>query len=327
VVSPVAKADAEAEAGAVRGNGCAGCGSQAAGVGVGRGVGVGIGGRGRRCTDDKFIASSRQHNTRRDLFVEKKPAYSIKSTTNSIFSGNIMFGLLMFVDVLQYIGSTQSELFWRLWQLTLLLHFFASIVLDGVTFFWSDVNQKPVVINIARQATIESLVNIVVIAPFFLRFFSEHMEHQGVSNSPVLSTLLVLSEFSKVVFYIVIFDVWFEMSHRLLHCIPWLYTHIHARHHSYIYTIAVDALAMHPVEFVGVVLAGCMFGPVIIPPSSIVTLYLYYASAVIANCVVHSQLTRINTSADHVWHHKYAKGHMSAIGIIPRIHAFVTRKT
>lgn len=237
-----------------------------------------------------------------------------------------MFWLMSLVDFVQYIGSTSTEMFWILWKIVLLVHFISSAAIDSVTYFVGDINARKKIKEPLLRATTETLINLVLFAPIFLIWFSQFMEYRGVANTESMSIWITLLDIVKVAIYICAFDIWFELSHRLLHNHAWLFACIHSQHHSYTYTIATNALAMHPVEFLFVILSGFMIGPLFFPPSSAITLYVYSAVALFANCVVHSRISDKISFNHHVLHHTYPHTHPSAIGLIPRVVRWVTKR-
>jgi sterol desaturase/sphingolipid hydroxylase (fatty acid hydroxylase superfamily) len=109
-------------------------------------------------------------------------------------------------------------------------------------------------------------------------------------------------EFGCLLGCILVIDVWFYWTHRLLHY-GGLYTLVHKMHHRFTAPTAVAAVYAHPVEFIVGNLAGVVFGP-IVTNAHPYTAYAWVALSLVSTCGAHSGYTFFS-AAKHDAHHKY----------------------
>ena len=66
-----------------------------------------------------------------------------------------------------------------------------------------------------------------------------------------------------ILFFMLVEDFVFGMSHRLLHT-PWLYKNVHKQHHQHIVTVSIAAHYAHPAEYFLSNLMPTVLGPLLL---------------------------------------------------------------
>lgn len=123
--------------------------------------------------------------------------------------------------------------------------------------------------------------------------------------------------------FIIIDDIWFYFTHRLMHSNKWLYKNIHIVHHRAQPPIPIDFLYSHPIEAIsatlGIVL-GIFFTIFIYGEVSICVFagYIFYRN--MHELILHSGLTvfpkkwlgLLGSSEHHFNHHKFLNGNYAS---------------
>ncbi|KAJ9051776.1 hypothetical protein DSO57_1001534 [Entomophthora muscae] len=115
-------------------------------------------------------------------------------------------------------------------------------------------------------------------------------------------------------------DMVFYYLHRLFHH-PFLYATFHKKHHEFTAPIAVSALYANPIDFALTNVGPLLIGPLILNCHP-VTVWLYFAEAIIETTSVHSGFNFPGfPNADmHDYHHETFNNMFSLLGLGDYIH-------
>ncbi|XP_070197195.1 fatty acid hydroxylase domain-containing protein 2-like isoform X2 [Littorina saxatilis] len=159
---------------------------------------------------------------------------------------------------------------------------------------------------------------VVVSLPFTLGLYYT-MEWRGCGFHPhqlptFCSTLLQLA------FFVVIEEIGFYYSHRLLHQ-PTLYRHVHKLHHEWTAPVGVVAIYAHPVEHVVANLLPAVTGPVLLG-SHLAVLWLWMTIVIVNTTVHHSgyHFPLLTSPQFHDFHHLKFNCCYGVLGILDSLH-------
>jgi sterol desaturase/sphingolipid hydroxylase (fatty acid hydroxylase superfamily) len=196
----------------------------------------------------------------------------------------------------------------KIWFLYNVYYFTFSIIIDH---FFCDERKKEQEIEtgyLYLKAVSEAFYNLNVVFPISLFIFSSIKD---MDDSPAS----FLDLFIYISFYTIVFDIWFDIIHRLFHTNPMLYA-FHSVHHTYDESFAMAALAMHPLEYTLIIVFGQFLGPLILAPKSSDILDVYLMFTVLANCLAHNKYSsKFIGYNKHIMHHRNPMSNFSAIGI------------
>ena len=97
-----------------------------------------------------------------------------------------------------------------------------------------------------REAAIDHAVNGLLLRPVFVWMVYPLFRWAGMATS-VAALPSAASALAQLLAFMVIDDAWFYWAHRLLHT-PWLYRHVHKRHHRFRFTHPLASEFAHPAE-------------------------------------------------------------------------------
>ena len=136
---------------------------------------------------------------------------------------------------------------------------------------------------------------------FFISLPFFHYTNKYISYKP--TTIFI--EITKLLFYVVIADIWFFSLHYLFHKIPFLYNY-HKFHHRQHITAAVAAADAHPIEHFLINLGSAAIGP-ILWNGYFLTLIFWTSLTTAITCLTHSGYNIPFIGNEHILHHKYLK--------------------
>lgn len=160
------------------------------------------------------------------------------------------------------------------------------------------------------RALFSHVTNVVFVAPLFLFCFVVYVyqPRPELPPPPPLTWLLVAREGARLVFYALVQSTAFDLLHAVLHT-PWLFRHVHSRHHQFKPTIATASFAVHPLEFAGILLCD-LAGPSLLPPESPWTLFVVAVVGSVANSAIHGPHSE--RLSGHYGHHMGEPTHLRA---------------
>jgi sterol desaturase/sphingolipid hydroxylase (fatty acid hydroxylase superfamily) len=97
-----------------------------------------------------------------------------------------------------------------------------------------------------RRCLLEAFVSQLFVRPFAIWCLYPVFARHGVIGGRELPNLLTCLLHFLVM--LVVNDTGFYWAHRLLHAVPFLYKHIHKKHHTFITPIGFSAEYSHPIE-------------------------------------------------------------------------------
>ena len=127
----------------------------------------------------------------------------------------------------------------------------------------------------------------------------------------------------QILFCLVIEDLLFYTSHRILHT-KWMYQHVHKVHHEYVVTISLAAVYTHPIEFVLGNLVPLVAGPMILGTHMhISTVFTWFAGRTFSTLDGHSGYEfsfspfnmKQSDSGYHAYHHLHNIGNYGSFFI------------
>ncbi len=122
-----------------------------------------------------------------------------------------------------------------------------------------------------RRGLLFALVNCA--ASFVLSLaLTPLYRRSGLHLGPLPSVAVIIAE---LVLFLLVDDMLFYFSHRLLHT-PWLYRHVHSWHHRISAPFALTSAIMHPVEWL--LISGLVL---VVPLALGVHVYVYWACVVL----------------------------------------------
>lgn len=148
------------------------------------------------------------------------------------------------------------------------------------------------------------LINTVLLSPPILYAYTALVlppHGQGTAMDTALAR-----DTGRLVFYLITTTTLFDLAHYILH-FDWLFARVHSWHHRFKPTVALASLAMHPAEFVVIMLAN-ITGPAILPPETIYTLFVVVVGGAVANALIHC--THSEKFTDHYSHHMGEPTHL-----------------
>jgi sterol desaturase/sphingolipid hydroxylase (fatty acid hydroxylase superfamily) len=151
-------------------------------------------------------------------------------------------------------------------------------------------------IEYTKTAVFSSLKNQIMITLPFIYCVSKYIIITNYVN------ITFINECLKILFFILIGDVWFYSTHRLLHEIPCLYK-IHKHHHRLASTCALAALDANIIEHV-LILGSVAIGPYFLTPY-FVTMYIWIMLSTLN--VVNSHSGYLIFDKRHNIHHSLLK--------------------
>lgn len=209
-----------------------------------------------------------------------------------------MFSFLMIMEALHI-----NHIFINLMSLSQIFHFISCFLLDGGELLLIS-NKKERLTRLIKTAEI-SYNNLMFVFPIIAYLFSLIMDGRMEGEEYFGYTVL------RFIFYFSVFDLWFEITHRLLHSSSHPYLkEIHQIHHKETYSFALSGVCMHPLEFAFVLCFGMLLGPMLVPPKNDSDLYLYINLCIFFNAYIHSKLG----NHIHLKHHLYPNTEPSALG-------------
>ena len=130
-----------------------------------------------------------------------------------------------------------------------------------------------------------------------------------------LTTATVVSQLAFCTGFV---ELWFYLSHWMLHANKWLFVKVHKMHHRFTYPSSICALYAHWFEFIVCNQMGVVFGPVLLGCHPHVT-RAWFALALASTAIAHSGFvfagaTRVDAS-HHDLHHEFLRCNYGVIGL------------
>ena len=111
---------------------------------------------------------------------------------------------------------------------------------------------------------------------------------------------------------LMLFEIFFYYSHRILHRFRFLYDNVHRVHHQLDKPIGLGALYAHPIEFIVCNLLPMSIGPMVLQTPLLVTLKLWLCFATSFVVVTHSG----HVQNKHLEHHLTLKSAYGSLGFL-----------
>ncbi|CAF3867616.1 unnamed protein product [Adineta steineri] len=171
---------------------------------------------------------------------------------------------------------------------------------------------QPDIVHLMIKETIYHQLSLIFLTPalYFIFNYFGHIDIQGIR--PSWSTILL-----QLALFILSEDTIFFWTHYLFHT-PWLYKHIHKKHHVYKQPTGVTAVLSDPFEGIQTQLAT-WFMPIFIKETHIFTVCIWVAIRTYQTVIAHSgyNLPYITTqywlpelmpgTIAHDFHHQHGK--------------------
>jgi len=161
----------------------------------------------------------------------------------------------------------------------------------------------------ARDIFKVALLNMGPVTLFYLEMERAFLDALDFSHKPEEEEWMASRELLCVVGFLVILEIWFYVTHRLLH-IPYLYKTIHKVHHRFQQPCAMAAVYAHPLEFMFGNVAGLALGP-ILTQAHPYTSYAWFAVGLFSTCLSHSGYKPFAKGHDahhEFYHYNYGVG-------------------
>lgn len=126
-------------------------------------------------------------------------------------------------------------------------------------------------------------------------------------------------ELGKLSIIYIIAEIWFYISHRILHT-PYLYNRVHKQHHYFQLPFCISGAYAHPFEFIFSNIITAMCGPILLQPHLYTIIFVAYIS-IIFNTLSHScyEFNYIYSAKFHDVHHDKYKYNYGLIGMMDKL--------
>lgn len=159
-----------------------------------------------------------------------------------------------------------------------------------------------------------SMFNLFIVLPLLVPLFIKVVTAMEVSDFG--QPFILWKEALKFVGFSVLTEIWFYISHRILHT-RLFYKHIHKLHHHFVTPFAITGIYAHPFEFAFGNALSIALGPMLLSPHMI-TIIVYLSIAMFNVCVSHSSYNFGNwlSSEFHDTHHRLPDVNFGLFGIM-----------
>lgn len=129
------------------------------------------------------------------------------------------------------------------------------------------------------------------------------------------------SAVAQLVVFAIVEEIGFFYTHYAAHCVPFLYKHIHKRHHEWQASVGVVALYAHPLEFIFSNLLPVGLGPLICDSHLLVT-WVWFVLGIITTVNTHSgyHFPGMPSPEAHDFHHLTFNNCYGVLGVLDFLH-------